>query len=51
MLVVPLELPPLVSIRKSNSPMPTFSEPLNIMCSKRWANPVRPCRSSFEPTL
>ena len=28
----------------------TFNEPLNIMCSNRCANPVRPCRSSFDPT-
>jgi hypothetical protein len=28
----------------------TFLEPLNIMCSKRCANPVRPARSFFEPT-
>ena len=25
-------------------------EPSNIRCSKRWAKPVRPRRSSFEPT-
>ena len=28
----------------------TFFDPLNIMCSKRCANPVRPARSSFERT-
>jgi hypothetical protein len=28
----------------------TFLEPLNIMCSKRCANPVRPARSFFDPT-
>jgi len=28
----------------------TFLEPLNIMCSKKWANPVRPGRSFFDPT-
>jgi hypothetical protein len=28
----------------------TFCEPLNIMCSNRCANPVRPGRSFFEPT-
>ena len=28
----------------------TFFEPLNIMCSNRWANPVRPGRSFFDPT-
>src|SRR4051794_1474875 len=27
-----------------------FFEPSNIMCSNRWANPVRPARSFFEPT-
>ena len=28
----------------------TFFDPLNIMCSNRWAKPVRPGRSSFDPT-
>jgi hypothetical protein len=28
----------------------TFFEPLNIMCSNRWAKPVRPARSFFDPT-
>jgi hypothetical protein len=28
----------------------TFFEPLNIMCSKRCAKPVRPGFSFFEPT-
>src|SRR5262249_23243884 len=27
-----------------------FSEPLNIRCSKRWAKPVLPLGSCFEPT-
>ena len=28
----------------------TLRDPLNIMCSKRWAKPLRPARSFFEPT-
>ena len=28
----------------------TFFDPLNIMCSKRWAKPVRPGFSFFDPT-
>ena len=28
----------------------TFFEPLNIMCSNRWAKPVRPGFSFFDPT-
>ena len=36
--------------RATCSPLPTFSEPANIMCSNRCANPRRPCRSSREPT-
>jgi hypothetical protein len=28
----------------------TFFEPLNIMCSKKWAKPVRPALSFFDPT-
>ena len=31
--------------------MSWFFEPWNIMCSNRWAKPVRPGFSSFEPTL
>src|SRR5512133_3350774 len=31
-------------------PEATCAEPWNITCSKRWANPVRPCSSSREPT-
>ena len=27
-----------------------FFEPSNITCSNRWANPVRPASSSFDPT-
>src|SRR5438034_6627090 len=33
------------------SPGPTFSDPLNIMCSNKCAKPVRPARSSADPTL
>ncbi len=51
LLVVPFMLPPLLNTSMKCSPGPTFSEPLNIMCSNRCANPVRPLRSSREPTL
>jgi hypothetical protein len=34
-------LPPLLNTSVKCSPGPTFSEPLNIMCSKRCAKPVR----------
>src|SRR5687767_4679979 len=44
-------LPPVLNTSRKCSQAPTFSEPLNIMCSKRWANPVRPLRSSRDPTL
>src|SRR4051812_16902004 len=29
---------------------PTWADPLNIRCSKRWAKPLRPFFSSLEPT-
>ena len=32
------------------SALPTFREPWNITCSKRWAKPVLPSTSCFEPT-
>src|SRR5207248_149150 len=50
-LVCPFIVPPLLKTSAGCSPGPTFSEPLNIMCSNRWAKPVRPVRSSAEPTL
>ena len=33
-----------------SSPWPTLAEPSNIMCSKKWAKPVRPGSSRSEPT-
>jgi hypothetical protein len=51
LLVVPFMLPPLLKISVKCSPGPTCSDPLNIMCSNRCAKPVRPFRSSREPTL
>src|SRR5690349_8700717 len=32
------------------SALPTFREPWNITCSNRWAKPVLPSTSCFEPT-
>ena len=32
------------------SALPTFREPWNITCSKRWAKPVLPSTSCLEPT-
>ena len=50
-LVVPFMVPPFMKIRYGCSFWPTFADPLNIMCSNRWANPVRPLRSSRDPAL
>ena len=48
--VDPLLLPPAASSHSSNLPSGTFPEPSNMMCSKRWAKPVRPGLSRPEPT-
>ena len=42
--------PPMLVIQEGCWSGSTFFEPLNIMCSKRWANPVRPGFSFFDPT-
>ncbi len=42
--------PPTAETSEVCSPGWTFLDPLNIRCSNRWAKPVRPGRSSFEPT-
>ena len=49
-LVVPFRsVPPMRSSTLNQSSL-KCSLPLNIRCSKRWANPVLPGRSFFEPT-
>src|SRR6266496_1180148 len=40
-------LPPLLKISRKCSPLPTLADPLNIMCSNKCANPVRPGRTGF----
>ena len=47
--MVPFTSPPLTCTMIRCSPLPTFSEPWNIMCSNRCANPVCP-GSSFLRT-
>ena len=49
-LVEALLWPPTLEMHDGCPSGSTFFEPLNIMCSKRCANPVRPCFSFFEPT-
>src|SRR2546430_8983642 len=36
--------------KSSNCPLGACCDPSNIRCSRRWASPVRPGRSSREPT-
>jgi hypothetical protein len=48
--VVPFIVPPLLKMYWKWPALGTFSEPWNIMCSKRCAKPVRPAFSFFEPT-
>src|SRR5579863_4128551 len=48
--VVPFTSPPFTCTRIRCSPLPTFSEPWNIMCSKRCAKPVWPGCSFRDPT-
>jgi hypothetical protein len=42
--------PPTLEMRDGWPSGSTFFEPLNIMCSNKWAKPVRPFFSFFEPT-
>ena len=46
----PLLSPPAASSHWSNFPTGTWPEPMNIRCSKRCANPVRPGFSRADPT-
>ena len=39
----------MAATRLENSPGATVAVPLNIMCSRTWATPVRPLTSSMEP--
>ena len=44
-----LILSTIAATRRENSPGASDSVPLNIMCSRTWATPVRPLTSSIEP--
>ena len=50
-IVVPFIDPPLAKTKCGCSPAPTFSDPLNIMCSNKWAKPVRSLGSMRKPML
>jgi hypothetical protein len=49
-VVYALLRPPTLAMMEVCESGSTFFEPLNIMCSNRWAKPVRPARSFFDPT-
>jgi hypothetical protein len=49
--VEPFSTPPFDWISRMNSILPRFFEPWNIMCSKRWAKPVRFLGSMRKPML
>src|SRR5688572_13715916 len=49
-LVYALLWPPILASSDACSSGSTFLDPLNIMCSNRWAKPVRPGFSSLDPT-
>src|SRR5665811_1018667 len=44
-------VPPAAWTSAMCSALATWREPWNMTCSKRWANPVLPGTSCFEPTL
>src|SRR4029453_14682836 len=49
-VVKALSWPPLPSTAGENVPLGWAGVPLNIFCSRKWARPVAPGRSSREPT-